>query len=211
MKPYCSKSTPQPHQISRILTNVCTAGKHFQKRKEHFHIHNTLTAGSTVPYERCSEYISTYCTMSWARLVTNSHVWCLFLSWMDWRMHLMENCHHFRALKGANENYDKGHFILTSADSITIIIRLMVPWTIQWMLQYRLKVSRSFLETSFSKLDSSKFQGPRLKSNCEMFEAFWEIMEGFQETFETDFRTFGSWKRPFHVIIFSLLKVSTSF
>ena len=114
--------------------------------------------------------------MSWARLVTNSHVWCLFLSWMDWRMHLMENCHHFRALKGANENYDKGHFILTSADSITIIIRLMVPWTIQWMLQYRLKVSRSFLETSFSKLDSSKFQGPRLKSNCEMFEAFWEII-----------------------------------
>ena len=170
-----------------------------------------MTAGSTVPYERCSEYISTYCTMSWARLVTNSHVWCLFLSWMDWRMHLMENCHHFRALKGANENYDKGHFILTSADSITIIIRLMVPWTIQWMLQYRLKVSRSFLETSFSKLDSSKFQGPRLKSNCEMFEAFWEIMEGFQETFETDFRTFGSWKRPFHVIIFSLLKASTSF
>ena len=53
----------------------------------------------------------------------------------------------------------------------------MVSWTIQWMLQYRLKVSQSFLETSFSKLDSSKFQGPRLKLNCEMFKAFWEIME----------------------------------
>ena len=51
---------------------------------------------------------------------------------------------------------------------------------------------------SFSKLDYWKFQGSRLESSSEMFKAFWEIMEGFRETF----KTFGSWKSTFHVIIF---------
>lgn len=59
----------------------------------------TLRGGSTVPDISCFEYMLTYFTMSWARLRAKPQVWCMFLSLIDCRMHVIENCHHSLALK----------------------------------------------------------------------------------------------------------------